>query len=91
MKLSDVELARAHELEQRRKARACPCWHVVLDDGNVGDVFLEGWRESVDPEHVECVELGTLLERMSRTQRAKLAAGGYAGVHQAVAARRATP
>lgn len=48
--------------------------HVVLDDGNTRDTFLEGgpaYAESVN-DH-EGAELYRILQRMSRTQRDKIA------------------
>lgn len=57
--------------------RLNPAWgslHVVLDDGNTRDTFLEGgpaYAESVN-DH-EGAELYHILQRMSRTQRDKIA------------------
>lgn len=49
------------------------CLHVVLDDGNVEDVFVRHCLEFARQEGCgECERLAGLLTQMSRTQRTKL-------------------
>lgn len=61
----------------RAYQRQWPAWHslhVVLDDGNYADVFVEGCIETAERwgDH-EGAELARILLRMSRTQRRKIA------------------
>lgn len=53
-----------------------PAWgalHVVLDDGNVEDVFVRGCAEYArEQADVEGEALADILLRMSRTQRGKI-------------------
>lgn len=49
------------------------CLHVVLDDGNVEDSFVDHCIESArELGHGDCLLLGYLLRDMSKTQRIKL-------------------
>ncbi len=49
------------------------CFHIVLDDGNVEDSSVEFCMQfAAENECSECMALGPLLLRMSRTQRSKL-------------------
>lgn len=85
MKLTLEELARAHELWTSLRTFGSPdtcgtCFHVTLEDGNYADSFAQWECERVDPSHDKCVELAPLILRMSPTQRAKLANGGYAAL-----------
>lgn len=62
----------------RRSAVGC-CWHVVLDDRNVEDFFVDVTARDVlsganGCAAEECRELARVLPRMSCTQRRKLAA-----------------
>ncbi len=55
--------------------------HIVLDDQNVGDDsvdFCIQWAR--DRDDTEGVRLGEMLRRMSRTQRAKIAATKWAAI-----------
>lgn len=61
----------------KRHSAGC-CWHIVLDDGNVGDDSV-AWCASHIQDHgcdarvrSECHQLAELLPKMSRTQRIKL-------------------
>lgn len=45
------------------------CWHVVLDDGNLSDYFVDQCCKGVDPRHEYCVALARVLPLMSKTQR----------------------
>lgn len=84
MKLSNETLKRAAELRQRiysspRGGAGC-CWHVVLDDGNVEDSFVEYAEDTLSMcrgDREACRELGAILLLMSKTQRLKLGRGGY--------------
>lgn len=50
------------------------CLHIVLDDGNVRDDDVAYcWGRARDEGHADCYIVATLLRRMSRTQRRKLA------------------
>lgn len=80
-KLQVGDLAKAHELRQsvyKRHGAGC-CLHVVLDDANFSTAAV---RECLNAAAIagcrECVELGKLMLRMSKTQREKLSANGYA-------------
>ena len=53
------------------------CWHIVLDDKNIEDSFVQSCTR--DAQHPECREIGPLILKMSPTQRRKLASGGYEG------------
>lgn len=69
----------AHKLKKDiyfRSPAGC-CWHVVLDDVNVEDSFVQYCAR--DASHVECLEIGPLILKMSLTQRRKLGKGGYEG------------
>ena len=88
MKLTDAEKVQAHRLRERiyaRHAAGC-CWHITLDDGNVGDSSVEfciKYAEENPCGHPECRELGPLMRRMSLTQRLKMYRGGYPKLAQA--------
>jgi len=59
-----------------RHSAGC-CWHVVLDDGNVGDGIVAETAADARAHPcgaAECLELATLLPQMSTTQRRKLRA-----------------
>ena len=62
----------------RRHSAGC-CWHVVLDDGNVGQTTVSWCAEQIKQGkphwcgNLDCWQLADLLPRMSRTQVAKLA------------------
>lgn len=81
--MTDDEKYRAVELAATiyaRHAAGC-CWHVVLDDGNYKKADVEAciaWAAKAG--HADCMELGPLLLRMSRTQRDKVSRGKYAGL-----------
>lgn len=68
-----------NEFLERFKAyhRKNPSWgslHVVLDDGNVKDVFVRGCIEyAIQTGDAEGEFLGRVLLQMSKTQRSKLA------------------
>jgi hypothetical protein len=54
------------------------CLHIVLDDGNVKDSHVQYCIEhAVKNGCTECATLGVLLERMSETQRMKVARHAY--------------
>ena len=78
-----VDLATARRAQvlhdARERPKACSsCLHVVLDDGNDSDLFCEkSLAEARALGHVDCVELAEIVLRMTRTQRKKLAGGGY--------------
>lgn len=79
-KLTEDELKEAARLVERvyeRSLAGC-CWHIVLDDGNLTDDCVASCRSwAALAEHPACIALGPLVERMSKTQRAKLGSGGY--------------
>lgn len=80
MSASLQDCLRAHELllaiYGRRGGSVGCCWHVVLDDANVEDDFVQDGVH-VDRTHLDCVEMGGLLRKMTMTQRRKLAEGKY--------------
>jgi len=50
------------------------CLHIALDDGNIDDSNLDFCVTfATERGHPDCLALATLMRRMSRTQRAKLA------------------
>ncbi len=54
------------------------CWHIVLDDGNLEDSSVVFCIQQAKQRGCTfCMDLGPLVKRMSRTQRAKLSTGGY--------------
>ena len=59
----------------RRHSAGC-CWHIVLDDGNVGNDSVAWCVNYIETESTcrqpECRQLCDLLPKMSRTQRIKL-------------------
>lgn len=74
------DMLRAERLRQRIDARhgAGCCCHIWLADGNDEDdsiAFCVGYAR--DAGCAECSELLAIAVRMSRTQRGKLARGGY--------------
>lgn len=90
MSLGPLEILRAHELRASilaRDAVAC-CWHIVLEDFNLDDSHVDfciRWAETPGRRHLDCLEIGPLLKRMSKTQRSKLAHNGYARIYEAFA------
>lgn len=50
------------------------CLHVVLDDGNYEDSIVAFCYETaVKAEHRKCIDAASMLLKMSKTQRAKVA------------------
>ena len=77
-RLTEREMARAEVLRREIKPQAGCCLHVAMDDGNYADHFVESGLERAKEEgHPKCVEWAELLLKMSKTQRQKLASGGY--------------
>lgn len=78
-KLTVDELIEAHKLKLRIDDGGC-CWHSVLDDQNVKDTNVQYCIEYAKvnyPDHVDCLALAPLMERMSISQRIKLSNNGY--------------
>ena len=49
------------------------CLHVVVQNGNVEDAFVEACaQQAAERNHPRCVELAAVLARMTKTQREKL-------------------
>jgi hypothetical protein len=83
--LTKVELAVAERLRRLIYARpdggAGCCWHILLDDSNVDDENVNFCVDLAKQRgHDDCIALGYLVVRMSKTQRKKLAEGGYEGL-----------
>lgn len=82
MKTSLVELAVAERIRRSIYARpdgecGC-CWHILLDDDNVEDEHANFCVDLArERGHDDCIALGYSVVRMSKTQRKKLADGGY--------------
>jgi hypothetical protein len=76
--MTKQELAEAHRLYLLLNEKAGCCWHILLDDNNVDDDCVR-WciNLAATQGHPVCIEIGPLLQRMSKTQRLKLASGGY--------------
>jgi hypothetical protein len=90
--LTIPELIRAYELWTSilEEHRTGCCFHVTLSDGNYGDDFAKYESDMVDPTHPLCMELRPFMLQMSKTQRKKLAQGGYAPLADNLA-RKTTP
>lgn len=59
------------------KSGAGCCWHIAMDDGNVGDDDVEFCVKYAERNEgcrtpKACHELGPMMRRASRTQRTKL-------------------
>lgn len=93
-KASAADCIRAHELWKtiyHHHLAGC-CWHIVLDDFNLGDDSVEFCvRYAKESEWCDtrgaCLEIGPILLRMSKTQRRKLAKGEYAALYEQHSAR----
>lgn len=56
-----------------RHATGC-CLHIVLDDNNIEDGFVQYCLDyAVERKHEDCLRLAIILLSMSKTQRLKLA------------------
>lgn len=73
--LDECRLANALKSHIYSRSAAGCCWHIVLDDKNVEDSFVQYCAR--EATHYECREIGPLILKMSPTQRKKLASGGY--------------
>lgn len=61
----------------RRHSAGC-CLHVVLDDRNLDDCFVESAiGDAIREGHTDCEKLARKLATMSRTQRGKLSARAH--------------
>lgn len=60
------------------------CWHIVLDDCNYDSVdwIISDWLPTTDCKETDCQALAPLIQKMSMTQRSKLALGGYRRLHE---------
>ncbi len=59
-----------------RHAAGC-CLHVMIDDGNVADVFATGALvEAYARGHADCIAAAEILAQMTTTQRRKVAGSG---------------
>ena len=98
-KQKGVDLATAERAEHlraqvyARSAVGC-CWHLVLSDRNV-DAESVRWshEQALQAGHEDCIELGPILQKMSRTQRLKLLKGGYTprDLHEVADPKEAVP
>ena len=86
--LEDCIAAHALMLAIESQMAAGCCWHILLEDGNVDDDdvrFCIDWAEGNGERcrcPTSCRSIGGYLKAMSKTQRLKLIAGGYAKAHE---------
>ena len=75
-RVSEPERLEAIDLCAKLAPLAGCCLHCVIDDHNTKDAFLRAYTDE-DVKHPDCRRLLSLLRKMKRTQRDKVASLGY--------------